>query len=179
MSDLINQPSHYTSKSMECIEMIDIMVEALPPQDAVRMANIIKYLYRYTGKNGVQDLQKAQKYLSMLIERYEGNPETQAEEKPEEVKKPSSLNVDVIKEVLEEVVPKKVTVIQDPYTDDQKITMMRCQEKYKLSKGQCQEIMTWDKDMSNAQIDYRRKRSGWEQPTAKVRKAYEELMEVR
>lgn len=33
--------------------------------------NVIKYVCRFRGKNGLQDLRKAQHYLEMLIEREE------------------------------------------------------------------------------------------------------------
>ena len=35
--------------------------------------NIIKYVTRYEGKNGVEDLKKASWYLDRLIKREEGN----------------------------------------------------------------------------------------------------------
>lgn len=35
-----------------------------------REANIIKYVFRHSNKNGVEDLKKAQHYLNMLIGDY-------------------------------------------------------------------------------------------------------------
>ncbi len=33
--------------------------------------NVIKYVYRYSAKNGIEDLQKAKHYLELLIEEAE------------------------------------------------------------------------------------------------------------
>lgn len=35
------------------------------------IGNIIKYIYRYKGKNGVEDLYKARTYLNRLIKKEE------------------------------------------------------------------------------------------------------------
>lgn len=39
--------------------------------DAVCTANAIKYLWRWKGKNGVEDLKKARWYIDRLIKHYE------------------------------------------------------------------------------------------------------------
>ena len=70
--DIINQPPHYTSGGVECIDAIMAAVEDLPPQEAVLVGNVIKYVWRYKRKNGKQDLQKAQWYLAKLIDGYNG-----------------------------------------------------------------------------------------------------------
>lgn len=36
-----------------------------------REANVIKYVFRHSKKNGVEDLKKARHYLNMIIEEYE------------------------------------------------------------------------------------------------------------
>jgi hypothetical protein len=41
-------------------------VEGLTPQEAVCVANVIKYTWRFKRKNGKQDLKKAQWYLGRL-----------------------------------------------------------------------------------------------------------------
>lgn len=61
-------PSHYETKSMRCKDIIKVMVEGLTPQEAVDMANIIKYLYRFKYKDGMKDLKKADEYLTFLME---------------------------------------------------------------------------------------------------------------
>lgn len=61
-------PSHYETKSMRCKDIINVMVEGLTPREAVDMANIIKYLYRFKYKDGMKDLKKAAEYLTFLME---------------------------------------------------------------------------------------------------------------
>ena len=68
MTDKVNSPEHYTSKSMESIGVIKVMTENLDPFAGYCMGNIIKYLYRYENKGGLEDLQKAKKYVDFLIE---------------------------------------------------------------------------------------------------------------
>ena len=37
--------------------------------------NIIKYITRYSNKNGIEDLEKAKHYIEILIEHYKTNNE--------------------------------------------------------------------------------------------------------
>lgn len=62
MSDPVTNPSHYTGhpSGIECIQV----VEHLPFLEG----NIIKYLWRWRDKNGVEDLKKARWYLDRLIQ---------------------------------------------------------------------------------------------------------------
>ena len=67
--DVVNSPTHYNRKGVECIDAIEASME---PGEfrAYLKGNIIKYMWRcnYKGKT-VQDLEKAKWYLSRLIER--------------------------------------------------------------------------------------------------------------
>ena len=54
---------------IECIDAIESATATLTGIDAVCTANVIKYLWRWKLKNGVEDLQKAEWYLVKLIER--------------------------------------------------------------------------------------------------------------
>lgn len=66
--DSVNRPSHYQSSSgIECIDAIQAVVERLDGFEAVCTANVVKYVWRWKDKNGVEDLRKAQWYLSRLI----------------------------------------------------------------------------------------------------------------
>lgn len=58
--DLVNNPAHYTShpSGVECIDVTKRLPFAL--------ANVIKYVWRFNFKNGVEDLKKAEKYLSWV-----------------------------------------------------------------------------------------------------------------
>lgn len=65
--DNINHPSHYVSNGIECIDVIKAVTLDLQGMEAVDTANVIKYIYRWKHKNGVEDLKKARWYLDDLI----------------------------------------------------------------------------------------------------------------
>jgi hypothetical protein len=67
VSDVVNKPEHYRQGGVECIEAIKAAVTTAPPVQAVFVANILKYVWRYREKNGTQDLMKARWYLNELI----------------------------------------------------------------------------------------------------------------
>lgn len=69
MPDNVNHPGHYIHDGMECIVAI---AGALGDNvnDYCR-GNIIKYLWRYEKKNGVEDLEKARWYLNYMIDHVE------------------------------------------------------------------------------------------------------------
>lgn len=71
MSDMVNHPHHYTSGGVECIDAIDAATVNKFGMEAVCVANIIKYLWRYELKNGVEDVRKAQWYVNKLVETME------------------------------------------------------------------------------------------------------------
>lgn len=72
--DMVNHPSHYTQGGIECIDAIKAATVGKNGIEAVCVANVIKYLWRYEEKNGVQDCHKARWYLGRLIkELYEGD----------------------------------------------------------------------------------------------------------
>ena len=64
--DMVNNPPHYNKYGVECIEAIQSATGE--GYEYYLQGNIIKYLWRYRYKNGVQDLEKAQWYLNRLIE---------------------------------------------------------------------------------------------------------------
>lgn len=69
--DPVNHPSQYTQGEVECIDAIDSAVTALPPDEAVCVANVIKYVWRYRLKSPVESLKKARWYLDRLIGKME------------------------------------------------------------------------------------------------------------
>ncbi len=69
-NDNVNHPSHYTQGSIECIDAIEASMEPAEFRGAMK-ANIIKYLWRYKHKNGLEDLKKARFYLERMIASYE------------------------------------------------------------------------------------------------------------
>ena len=68
VKDNVNHPSHYTQGATECIDAIKEATKGLFGIEAVCTANIIKYVWRWKFKNGVEDLLKAKWYLDRLIE---------------------------------------------------------------------------------------------------------------
>ena len=69
MQDMINNPKHYNTSEIECIDAIEAMLGDEFP--AYLQGNITKYLWRFKNKNGLEDLKKAQWYLNKLINEYE------------------------------------------------------------------------------------------------------------
>ena len=63
--DVINHPNHYTAYSRE---VIDTMQGDMTQEEftGYLKGNIIKYISRYQGKNGVEDLNKAIWYVTKL-----------------------------------------------------------------------------------------------------------------
>lgn len=69
--DNVNHPSHYTQGGIECIDALKAATVGLEGIQAVDTANAIKYLWRWSKKNGVEDLKKAQFYINHLIKEVE------------------------------------------------------------------------------------------------------------
>lgn len=67
---MVSHPSHYQSKAgLEVIDVIEAFTDGLNGIEATDTGNILKYVCRWKHKNGLQDLEKAQWYLTHLIER--------------------------------------------------------------------------------------------------------------
>lgn len=67
MNDPIN-PAHYRQGKIECIEAIEAATVGKTGIEAACVANIIKYLWRYEAKNGLQDVLKAKWYMDKLVD---------------------------------------------------------------------------------------------------------------
>lgn len=68
----VNHPSHYqTSSGIECIDVMEACTEELNGAEAVNTSQIIKYIWRWKKKNGLEDLKKARFYLDRLIKHVE------------------------------------------------------------------------------------------------------------
>lgn len=69
--DMVNQPAHYTSGGIECLDAI----RASMAEEAFKgflKGNVLKYMWRYEKKfNPTEDLKKAQWYLKRLEEANE------------------------------------------------------------------------------------------------------------
>ena len=69
MNDNVKHPSHYCKGGMECIDAIKAAVSDITdPFEAYCTGNIIKYIWRWNDKNGVEDLNKAKQYADIIIE---------------------------------------------------------------------------------------------------------------
>ena len=66
--DNVNHPKHYCKGGVESIAFVKAAVSNLRGFEAVCVANIIKYMWRYKEKNGLEDVMKAAKYLEWLQE---------------------------------------------------------------------------------------------------------------
>lgn len=67
--ETVNHPVHYNQGKIECIDYID---DVLKDDYGFYIGNIIKYVARYKGKNGLEDLKKAKWYLDRLVSIYNG-----------------------------------------------------------------------------------------------------------
>ena len=67
--DMVNSPIHYNKAGIETIDALEAML--VGGFDYYLQGNIVKYLWRFRYKNGVEDLKKAQWYLNKLIEVYD------------------------------------------------------------------------------------------------------------
>lgn len=66
--DVVREPSHYQVDGMECIDFAVKMPFAY--------GNAFKYVWRYQFKNGLEDLEKAERYLEIARDQgYEISPE--------------------------------------------------------------------------------------------------------
>jgi len=90
MTDFVNHPPHYQG-TIECIDAIEASMSAEAFKGSLK-ANVMKYVWRYEIKGGVESLQKAQWYLNRLIVTIEA----------EEVK--HAANYEAVKEMLSEEV---------------------------------------------------------------------------
>lgn len=67
---MVSHPSHYQSNNgLEVIDVIEAFTDGLIGIEATDTGNVLKYICRWKHKNGLQDLEKAQWYLTHLIEK--------------------------------------------------------------------------------------------------------------
>jgi len=72
LDDMVDHPSHYNQDGIECIEAIRASLGDEFP--AYCKGNLIKYVWRYKYKNGLEDLKKARVYLNWMIDYYDDAP---------------------------------------------------------------------------------------------------------
>lgn len=65
--DMVNHPQHYTQGGIECIDALKAATVGKRGIEAVCVANVVKYLWRYEEKNGIEDVRKAKWYIERLL----------------------------------------------------------------------------------------------------------------
>lgn len=73
--DMVCHPAHYNQGKVECIDAMAAATVNKRGIEAICVSNIIKYLWRYEAKNGLEDVKKAQFYLNRLIAELEAKSE--------------------------------------------------------------------------------------------------------
>ncbi len=67
-TEQVKHPDHYqTETGLEVIDIIEAATFDLKGVVAFDIGNVLKYICRFTKKNGVQDLEKAREYLDFAI----------------------------------------------------------------------------------------------------------------
>ena len=69
--DMVSHPKHYTQGGIECIDALKAATVGKRGIEAVCVANVIKYLWRYEKKNGIEDIRKAKFYIERLLKELE------------------------------------------------------------------------------------------------------------
>ncbi|QRG70791.1 DUF3310 domain-containing protein [Brevibacillus choshinensis] len=64
---MVDHPAHYNAGHIECIDAIEAATTGLSGVHAFNTGTAIKYLWRWSHKGGIEDLQKARWYIDRLI----------------------------------------------------------------------------------------------------------------
>lgn len=70
MADMVNHPKHYTAGRIEVIDIVEDQLTAEEYRGYIK-GQVIKYITRELTKNGLEDLKKANWYLTRLIKKLE------------------------------------------------------------------------------------------------------------
>jgi len=62
--DMVNHPPHYNQSGIECLDAIQAATDE--GFEYYLQGNVMKYLWRYRYKNGIEDIDKAIFYLNKL-----------------------------------------------------------------------------------------------------------------
>jgi hypothetical protein len=63
MADMIQNPPHYANNEIEPIDYI------IANKLTYCEGNVVKYITRWRGKGGLEDLKKAKQYIDFIIEK--------------------------------------------------------------------------------------------------------------
>lgn len=70
--DEVDHPRRYTKGGIECIDALKAATVGKAGIEAVCVANVIRYLWRYEEKGGRTDVLKARWYVNRLLEEMGG-----------------------------------------------------------------------------------------------------------
>lgn len=72
-NDAVNHPNHYTNRSMEAIDIIEMIIDIEKnPKVSYAMSNVLKYMLRFRAKGKpIEDMKKARWYLDRMIKHLE------------------------------------------------------------------------------------------------------------
>ena len=73
--EMVQHPAHYNQGKVECIDAMAAATVNKRGIEAICVSNVIKYLFRYETKNGLEDVKKAAWYLNRLIDELEDKSE--------------------------------------------------------------------------------------------------------
>lgn len=73
--DAVNHPNNYCQGDIECIKAIEASMTPEEFQGYCK-GNVMKYIWRFREKNGLEDLKKAQVYLGWMIKSKEKQEKT-------------------------------------------------------------------------------------------------------
>ena len=73
--EMVQHPAHYNQGKVECIDAMAAATVNKRGIEAICVSNVIKYLWRYEAKNGLEDVKKAQFYLNRLVDELEDKSE--------------------------------------------------------------------------------------------------------
>ena len=71
--DMVSHPKHYNQGGIECIDALKAATIGKRGIEAVCVANVIKYLWRYEEKNGIEDVRKAKWYIERVLKEMSEN----------------------------------------------------------------------------------------------------------
>ena len=77
--DMVHHPNHYCQGGIECIKAIEASMTPEGFQDYCK-GNVLKYIWRWRDKAGIEDLEKAKVYLDWLIESAKAEADGEARE---------------------------------------------------------------------------------------------------
>ena len=66
-NEMVSHPKHYNFGEIECIDAIKSSL-SFEGWISYLQGNVMKYIWRWRNKNGIEDLEKGQWYLNKLID---------------------------------------------------------------------------------------------------------------